>query len=264
MGRSFSDLRRSERYQDLPVLMMSARAQKQDIIEATEVGINDFIAKPFTSAELKRKIFEVQKKQKEVTRKRQIGQIWEGRTTYLREMSSPHIIFGEPIDSLDELRDPANREVVTYLANASGAIAKANAKFPGLNAGYIIESQTSDLILHLKRRTAQQWVRGIFLSTRCRGNPTLIVRLFGINRRDDTPIFLIYDSAHDISAIHKRGLKKLGVQTMKRSSFDEERTRKLITKQIAASEKEEFKEEILSPEAIRGRVVQDIETMTSG
>ncbi len=52
-------LRQTPRYENLPVLMISGRAQKQDIVEAAELGINSFIAKPFKAAELKKKILEV-------------------------------------------------------------------------------------------------------------------------------------------------------------------------------------------------------------
>ena len=47
-------LRRDKKYQHLPVLMISGQAQKEHIIEAAAVGINDFITKPFQPQELKK------------------------------------------------------------------------------------------------------------------------------------------------------------------------------------------------------------------
>lgn len=41
---------------DVPVLMVTARSVKEDILTAMEAGVNNYIVKPFTPAVLKEKI----------------------------------------------------------------------------------------------------------------------------------------------------------------------------------------------------------------
>ncbi|MGL4984857.1 MAG: response regulator, partial [Plesiomonas sp.] len=48
--RSDDDLRH------LPVLMVTAEAKREQIIEAAQAGVNGYIVKPFTAATLKEKL----------------------------------------------------------------------------------------------------------------------------------------------------------------------------------------------------------------
>jgi two-component system chemotaxis response regulator CheY len=49
-------VRADEKLAKLPVLMVTPEANKEQIIEAAEAGVNGFIVKPFTAATLKEKI----------------------------------------------------------------------------------------------------------------------------------------------------------------------------------------------------------------
>ena len=51
-----SNLRASEEYKSLPVLMVTTRSVKDDILEAMKAGVNNYIVKPFTPDTLKAKI----------------------------------------------------------------------------------------------------------------------------------------------------------------------------------------------------------------
>jgi two-component system chemotaxis response regulator CheY len=101
-------LRQPPQYENLPVLMISGRAQKEDIVEAVELGISGFIAKPFKAAELKRKILEAYKTQRQRNNDQQIARVWSGRLDLI-EAAGPLVIFGEPVNSAAQLRQPANR-----------------------------------------------------------------------------------------------------------------------------------------------------------
>ncbi len=52
-------LRGSEEYKALPVLMVTTRSVKDDIVEALKAGVNNYIVKPFTPETLKQKIEQV-------------------------------------------------------------------------------------------------------------------------------------------------------------------------------------------------------------
>ena len=45
-------LRASERFRDLPVIVLSARKQDRDVVDALELGATDYVTKPFILDEL--------------------------------------------------------------------------------------------------------------------------------------------------------------------------------------------------------------------
>ena len=47
-----SALRADPRWRDLPVIMLTARGQEQDVQRAQEVGANSYLTKPFSSRQL--------------------------------------------------------------------------------------------------------------------------------------------------------------------------------------------------------------------
>ncbi len=49
-------VRADENLKSLPVLLVTAEAKKEQIVEAAQAGVNGYIVKPFTSATLKEKI----------------------------------------------------------------------------------------------------------------------------------------------------------------------------------------------------------------
>ena len=49
-------LRKTAEYKTLPVLMVTTRSVKEDILEAMKAGVNNYIVKPFTPDTLKAKI----------------------------------------------------------------------------------------------------------------------------------------------------------------------------------------------------------------
>ena len=51
-----STLRSQADYKDLPVLMVTTRSVKEDIVDAMKAGVNNYIVKPFTPETLKAKI----------------------------------------------------------------------------------------------------------------------------------------------------------------------------------------------------------------
>lgn len=49
-------IRADEKLNKLPVLMVTAEAQKENIVEAAQAGVNNYIVKPFTAETLQEKI----------------------------------------------------------------------------------------------------------------------------------------------------------------------------------------------------------------
>ena len=76
-------LRQNARYRDLPVLMISGRADRKDIIAANELGVLGFVAKPFKPDELHRRIRSVFQERRRLLREQQVQAIWDRRQTSL-------------------------------------------------------------------------------------------------------------------------------------------------------------------------------------
>ena len=49
-------IRANDTLKDIPVLMVTAEALKENIVEAAQAGVNGYIVKPFTAKTLKEKI----------------------------------------------------------------------------------------------------------------------------------------------------------------------------------------------------------------
>lgn len=259
-------LRQTVKYKNLPVLILTGKVERKDVIQASQLGISGFVVKPPDPVNFKKKIMTVFKSHQRLLALQQIKQLWEERTTFLSEISGPQIILGEPVDSIEELRSPSRRELVRYLSCAREVIAKVNSENPDLKAGYIIEHDTMNIVVYLKKLMTKRWVKLILLSTECYGNPTLIVRLFAINRKDDLPIFLVYKHADDIPSAHRAGLKKLGIKIVNRSSLERERIQKLIDRYLLGKREDAAEipqEERLSPAEVHSRITADIETMVT-
>ena len=52
-------IRSDPQLKDLPIIMVTAEAEKQKVLEALKAGVNNFVVKPFTPETLKQKIAKV-------------------------------------------------------------------------------------------------------------------------------------------------------------------------------------------------------------
>ncbi len=54
-----TQIRSTDEFKSLPVLMVTTRSVKEDIVEAMKAGVNNYIVKPFTPETLKAKIDQI-------------------------------------------------------------------------------------------------------------------------------------------------------------------------------------------------------------
>lgn len=52
-------IRGNDKYKDIPILMITTRGMKDDVIKAVSLGVNGYVVKPFTLDILKKKINDV-------------------------------------------------------------------------------------------------------------------------------------------------------------------------------------------------------------
>ncbi|MCX8042913.1 MAG: chemotaxis response regulator CheY [Desulfobacterota bacterium] len=53
------NIRADDALKDTPVLIVTAEAEKENVVQAAQAGVNDYIVKPFTADVLKAKIFRI-------------------------------------------------------------------------------------------------------------------------------------------------------------------------------------------------------------
>jgi len=52
-------VRNDEKYREIPILMVTTRGMKQDILDALKAGVNSYVIKPFTASTVKEKIEQI-------------------------------------------------------------------------------------------------------------------------------------------------------------------------------------------------------------
>ncbi len=52
-------VRNDEKYKNIPILMVTTRGMRQDILDALKAGVNSYVIKPFTPSTLKEKIEQI-------------------------------------------------------------------------------------------------------------------------------------------------------------------------------------------------------------
>jgi len=60
-GQLVIELRKHPSFKDKPILMITTRGMKEDVLTAVRIGVNGYIVKPFTPEILKKKIDEIMK-----------------------------------------------------------------------------------------------------------------------------------------------------------------------------------------------------------
>lgn len=51
-----TEIRSTSEYEDLPILMITTRGMKDDVLQAVHAGVNNYVVKPFTPETLEAKI----------------------------------------------------------------------------------------------------------------------------------------------------------------------------------------------------------------
>lgn len=79
-------VRADEKLRSLPVLMVTAEAKREQIIEAAQAGVNGYVVKPFTALALKEKI---EKSSNASTADATTGELWSIKNHRRLTLSRP-------------------------------------------------------------------------------------------------------------------------------------------------------------------------------
>jgi DNA-binding response OmpR family regulator len=146
------NIRQDARLRLLPVVMISGRSDKADIVTAVRAGVNSYIAKPFTPGQLKKKIESVVEKQPKPLDAVELERICKNNLNFDRFATNPLVLVGEGAKTLEELQRPHRQEAARLLLRLDHVIGQFNDQQPELDVGYLVEDNTHDLTQRLNQR----------------------------------------------------------------------------------------------------------------
>lgn len=226
-------MRQDVRFLDAPILMMSSRSDRRDIVHAVRSGIDGYLAKPFRPAELHVRLDEVwQRRIRRQSVRKKAESIVGGQTVLDRHGTTPLVILGEEATTAEQLEAPGSAMVLDYLATATTAIASANAILPGLELGYCLSGSTGDVTKLLRQRATADRVQLALISTRCYGNCVVMARLLHLRAPEAGRLCIVSQNWSDLSRAERAELDQLGVVVFTRDELDASRWRDIIEMQI--------------------------------
>lgn len=225
-------MRQSERCRQVPILMISGRAQRELITAAVQAGVDAYLLKPFTPTQLREKIAELPAGDQAVSLGAQLKEVYSRQAGRDRGHFSPLLFFGEQAHTAEELMSPERREAAGCLLQAVGAIARCNATYPDLKLGYLIENNVFELIKQLRRHTIRWRVKAVVLSVECQGYGLMALRSIARHGREKFATWLVCSDPEKFSAEQRDELGELGITLLKRAALDQEAWRVLIQQQV--------------------------------
>lgn len=226
-------IREDARHQDAPILMMSSRTDRADIVTAIRSGIDGYLAKPFSPAELRGRIEEVwQRRNRQRSERQKVEVILAGQTPLERHSEGPLIVLGESVITTDELLSPSHAATLEYLAAVTTTISAANAFMPDLNLGYCLSSSTGDVTKLLRQRATRDRVQLAVVSTTCQGNSLVMARLLNLRDPDLGRLCIVTERWSNLSAMERTELEGYKVPVFHREDLDADRWRDIIEMQV--------------------------------
>lgn len=248
-------IRSSPNYDELPIVMFTARATKEDVVRALQTGVDTYVTKPFTPQQLGNKIKSVL-----FRRARQhINQILLNIDLVDRDDEHPLILFGETAVTMDMLSQPENKDVADFLAGATGAVMRVDGRTPDYKIGYALSGNTADVNKHM--HLAKPRVKMLVISSQLSGGGVTLARLASINNFGSMGIFVVCESLNELTPKDRFGLERLDVAIFERHRMYGEDFEQLVTEAVVAGMSQDGPVELPSPEEIRKRIENDIRNM---
>lgn len=276
-------LKADERLKALPVLMISGKAEKADILEAIQAGIDGFLAKPFSPDQLKEKIATLQDieatdgaSKEAAPAPQETDTPPKAKNTLLGRLQAifsghradpagdnPLVVFTERATAPEELLQPTRRSVARFLLGAVEAINAFNAEYADLGLGYLLCSDVHDLRDILRHPHTRDRVKLVLVHLEAdQDEHFLFARLVSINQKRNFSLIFLCDSVEDVLEAHRQKFDQLGIGLYERKALDPERLRTMLTSNVLASLKAPS-ETTLRPEEVRQRVLTDLEGLDS-
>jgi DNA-binding response OmpR family regulator/HD-like signal output (HDOD) protein len=255
-------IRKREDMRQVPVLMMSGRTEKNDIVNAIQTGIDGYLSKPFGPTQLRDKIKEVIKKSRsrEPVEER-VKEILQGHYEFDAYDESPLVLLGEETNSEAGLLEPRQAERVRYLHRTVRAIQALNAEFPKLRLGYRLETNTKAIVEHIQRRVGGKRVKLVLLAPECAGNSLLMARLLNINHGADLAVFIVCENLETLPKALCAALEHMGQPPLCRRELDGAVLESLMRQQVVERHLGRNPRQRVDPDEIRRNLMEDLERL---
>jgi DNA-binding response OmpR family regulator len=225
-------LRHEPRYVQLPVLMISGRAEKADIVEAVRAGANGFLPKPFTPKQLLAKMQVIDRLQSNALAPDQLQSIINDQIAEASECDAL-VIIGEPAPSVNALLRIDRHTIARYLIHLKAALDRAETQIPSRHLGYMISPNTHEIATLLQKPGIRLRTKLVIVSTDCVGNSFSLARSLGTNQSRNYGIVLVCGANASYSKEDHIAFGRLGVEIYKRTHLDAPLLDSLLTKHLS-------------------------------
>lgn len=244
-------VRAQRRNANLPIIMFTSRASRDDVVQALKAGVDGYVAKPFAPGQLREQIDHVL-----LRRTRQsIARVSQGLERIRGEDQHPVLVLGEQAMQPQSLVRPENRETLAYLDQVVGAITHINKGAEPPLVGVAGADDSADLSRMLRSLGAR--ARALIVNARMPGAMTL-VRLVAVNKVHEVNLFVTCKSKGDVPEKIRQGLDRMDITLLERDHLDADSVHQLATEHLLAATAHERPDELPSPEQIHRRLRTDI------
>jgi len=223
-------VRQASALKALPVVMLTTRNNKQDIISAVKAGVNNYVTKPCKPSQLKEKIDKalLQQAGKRVDHTETAERVIRGCRKYHPTQKSPYVLFFEGKTDVEAL-PKGDREMTRYYQCVIDVLDGFNQTYPGLELGYSIEHDTKEVARLV--RADDQRVEMLMISARPPEGFSL-ARMISFGKGKKVPVFLICDSIAGLSPDQRDGVAKVGVEMLERRAVTAESLKELVERYL--------------------------------
>jgi len=214
-------VRESPDLAEIPVVMLTTRNNKEDIVSAMKAGINNYVTKPCKPTQLKEKIdkalIHAKKKNKQpVVTQRDPEELIKGSRKHHPSQFGPYVLCYEAPFDLEELvwrRDESLQHTYEVIADA---VELLNEEFPGLELGYNIEEDSREFTRRVNSTTEP--VRALMISAR-RPEGFSLARLTGFKNSNRIPVYLVCESIAGLSREQRAAASNVQIELIERRNF---------------------------------------------
>jgi len=221
---------------DLPVIMLTSRNSKEDIVSAVKFGVNNYLIKPCNTSQLKKKIdvvMERGKKEPQAPAER-AQQLINNSRKYRDSDWGPYVLAYEAPTDYEEFTQGKSDVLLATYQNLATVIGQLNEQFPGMEMGYWIESDSKEFTRLIK--TANEQI-GAAIITVHRPESIVLSHFIGLTYPDKVPTFLLCHSPAVLSAEQRANAFKCKQHIVERSQLSVKRMQEILREHLTPEDK---------------------------
>jgi two-component system chemotaxis response regulator CheY len=221
------NLRLTEPGRNLPVLMISGRAERDQIDEARQAGVDGYLRKPFTPSQLRKKVEALHKTEEQQAFLARIERTL-GQQQLQGSETSPLLLLGEAVSAPKILAAPEHRERAQYLIRVAEAVTHLNTRCRGLGLNFFIHYSTHELTMLLRRTALSRRVRVVLVSADCPGFGMLALRAIAKRGEGLYSTYMVASDGALPETEQQEELEGLGIGLLRREQLGQLALRALL------------------------------------